>query len=280
MPASLVKRKDIVVALTRAGFVEPRREARELIAASRGDPHTLHCWVARRLDGEPLEWLTGYASFLGHRVRVGRGVYVPRPQTEQLARRAIERLPDGGLAADLATGSGAIAVALQNARPTARVVATDIDANACSCARSNRVEVFQGDLGNPLPRELLGRLDAVVAVVPYVPTDQIAFLPRDTRRYEPLRALDGGEDGLTLLREVVWWASVLLHQNGALLVELGADQDQDLRPALADAGFGLTDRFTDDDGDLRGIEATLLNRPAGDLLSPSPDERSGAQACR
>jgi release factor glutamine methyltransferase len=253
-----IKAKDLRSALTRAGFPDAREEVREMITAADGDPDILHGWMTRRLDGEPLPWLTGVTTFLGNTVHVDRGVYVPRPQTELIARRAIDRLPDGGLACDLATGSGALAVAMANARRGARVIATDIDGDACSCARKNNVEVYQGNLGSPIPADLRGSFDVVVAVVPYVPTDKLEFLPRDVRRHEPRMALDGGSRGLIFLEQAVSWGARLLRQHGTLLLELGGDQDSELLPALAEADFTLTDRLFDEEGDLRGIEADRL----------------------
>jgi release factor glutamine methyltransferase len=240
--------------LERAGFLDPREEAAELIEAAGGDADRLRDWVARRLDGEPLPWLTGYTVFNGHRIVVDRGVYVPRPQTEPLAQRAIDRLPEDGLAADLATGCGAIAVSLQQARPRARVVASDIDQSACRCAAQNGVEVYHGHLAQPLPPELHGRFDVVTAVVPYVPTEELVFLPRDVQRHEPGLALDGGPGGTSLLEEAAKSASTLLRRGGSLLLELGGTQDRALGPVFESAGFRLVYRIEDDDGDLRGVE--------------------------
>jgi release factor glutamine methyltransferase len=244
-----------MTALARAGFVDAREEAETLIEAARGDTDLLHGWLRRRLQGEPLPWLTGTSTFMGDVVCVDRGVYVPRAQTEIIARRAIKRLPEGGLAADLATGSGAVAVALRTARPSARIVGTDMDGDACRCAQKNGVEIYQGDLGRPIPGELRGHFDVVVAVVPYVPTDALVFLPRDVRRYEPVAALDGGRRGLEVLEQAVEWGRELLHAGGALILELGGEQDRELLPRLGDASFVLKESLYDEDGDLRGIEA-------------------------
>jgi release factor glutamine methyltransferase len=213
--------------------------------------------VSRRCAGEPLSWVTGWCEFAGARVRVAPGVYEPRRQTWPLAVRAGQRLPAAGAAADLCTGSGAVAAYLARARPGARVVATDLDPGACRCAAANGVEVFCGHLADPLPAELEGRLDVVVAVVPYVPSSQIAYLPRDVREHEPMRALDGGPDGADFLRQVVVAAPHWLRPGGHLLLELGGEQDAVLAPALAAAGFAVAARLDDEDGDLRGIEAAF-----------------------
>jgi release factor glutamine methyltransferase len=257
MGVARAQRKRLGQRLSRAGFPAAKEEARELFDAACGDSDIVQCWAARRLDGEPLEWLKGFTIFSGCRVRVDRGIYVPRPQTELLVHRAIAALPEQGLAADLCTGSGAIAVALREARPGARVVATDIDANAVRCAAKNEVEVYQGHLAEPVPSELVGRFDLVVAVVPYVPTDEIVFLPGDIRRYEPRQALDGGTDGATLLKQVTAAGARLLRSGGSLLLELGGDQDAQLCGPLGEAGFDLAERILDDEGDLRGLHARL-----------------------
>jgi release factor glutamine methyltransferase len=249
------RRRALASRLAAAGCVAPSEEAGELIDAAQGDDELLERLVARRVTGEPLAWVTGSVSFAGNRIRVDPGVYVPRYQTESLARRAIELLPDHGLAADLCTGSGAIAVALGRARPGARIVATDVDPAACRCATSNGVEVYAGYLASPLPDELRGHFDIVTAVVPYVPTDEIVFLPRDVREHEPLVALDGGPDGTRVLEEAVWASSALLHPGATMLLELGGDQDAAIRAVLGAAGFGTPRRHEDVDGDLRGIEA-------------------------
>jgi release factor glutamine methyltransferase len=251
------QRKALASQLTRAGFVDGREEAREIIAAADGDPDIWHALAARRLDGEPLAWLRGFVIFAGRRVRVDRGVYVPRPQTEQLAQCAVALLPERGLAADLCTGSGALAVVLGHARPGARILATDIDPAACRCARSNGVDVYRGHLAEPLPKRLAGQFDLVVAVAPYVPTEEMIFLPRDVRQHEPREALDGGSGGLVLLEQVVESAARLLHAGGSLLLELGGRQDELLLPALRGAGFEPVAPLVDDEGDLRGLHARL-----------------------
>lgn len=212
----------------------------------------LEALVARRLTGEPLAWITGGVDFCGLRVRVDPGVYVPRLQSELLARHAAQRLTAGGTAIDLCTGSGAIARFLCEAHPSARVVATEADERAVACARSNRVEVFAGDLFAPLPPDLVA--DVIVGVLPYVPTPDLPLLQRDTFTFESTAPYDGGPDGLAIVRRAVAEAPRWLKPGGWLVLELGAGQ-----PELLDlAGFTAVSILRDEDGDVRGVEASLI----------------------
>lgn len=241
-------------ALSAAGFPGAREEAEMLWSRSGGDAHLLEEWARRRLDGEPLAWLIGQAVFCGSPVVVEPGVYVPRPQSEPLAQRAADLLPAGGLGLDVATGSGAVAVTMSRRRRSARVVATDRDPAACACARSNGVEVYQGHLGEAVPSPMWGCFDVVVGIVPYVPADELQFLPGDVLRHEPLSALDGGKGGLDLLVPLVRSGRWLLGDNGSMVIELGGEQDRALSPVVADAGLEVSQRFVDSEGDLRGLE--------------------------
>jgi release factor glutamine methyltransferase len=217
----------------------------------------LDALVARRLTGEPLAWITGTAPFCGMWIRVDAGVYVPRWQSEPLAWRAVERLPADGAAIDLCTGAGAIARTLMTHRPAARVVASDIDERAVACAVSNGVEAYRGDLFAPLPRTLEGRVDVVVGVVPYVPTPGLPFLQRDTFTFETPVAYDGGPDGTDVLRRVLRDSPRFLRRGGALLLELGGDQAELLADELARLGYLDVEVLVDEDGDVRGVEATF-----------------------
>ncbi len=252
---------DLAIVTTRlraAGFVAADEEALELLACSNGDATFLDSLLERRLHGEPLAWITGFAMFCGLRIEVVPGVYVPRWQTEPLARRAASRLPPRGLAIDVCTGSGAIATYLMNEHPDSRVVATDLDGIAVACATSNGVEVFEGDLFDPLPSALRGRADVIVGVAPYVPTYSMHLLPRDTFAFETTLSYDGGEDGAEILRRVLAESPRYLRRGGALLLELGGDEAQILRDDFEREGFGDVTSIHDEDGDVRGIEATLI----------------------
>jgi release factor glutamine methyltransferase len=189
-------------------------------------------------------------------LKVEPGVYVPRVQSEALAWRAVSRLPAAGAAIDLCTGSGAIAATLRAHRPAARVVASDVDAQAVACALANEVEAYAGDLFAPLPAGLEGAVDLVVGVVPYVPTPDLGLLQRDTFTFESPLAYDGGGDGTAVLRRVVDEARRFLRSGGALLLELGGGQGDPLGDELARLGYGDVAVLRDEDDDARGIEAT------------------------
>jgi len=244
----------VVDRLVRAGCVAADEEADELLSAA-PDAATLEAGVLRREQGEPLAWITGTLRFCGRTLHVATGVYVPRPQSEELARRAAALLAPGGWAVDLCTGVGAVAAHLAHEVARAVVVGVDIDPRAAACAQENGVRAVAGDLDAPLRRDAM--FDVVTAVAPYVPTAALRLLPADVQRYEPRVALDGGADGLTLVRRVVAGGARILRPGGWLLVEVGGSQDELLAPTLAAAGFTLGESWWDEDGDLRGVQARL-----------------------
>lgn len=241
--------------LAAAGFIYPADEARLLGAASGRSPERLRELVGRRTTGEPVAWITGWVRFCGVRLTVFPGVYVPRPQTEALARRAARRLPADGLAVDLGTGCGAIARVLMERRPGARVLGTEADPRAAECARANAVEVAGGDLYEGLPSEWRGRLDLIVGSLPYVPDSELPFLAHDVLAFEPRLALEGGPDGLRVVRPAVLGAGQWLRAGGRVLLELGAGQPEHLREEFARAGLEAVGVLVDSLGDIRGIEA-------------------------
>jgi release factor glutamine methyltransferase len=261
--AKLEERKHVLHALEEGGFLAPEAEADALLAASDEGAGSIDDLVARRLEGEPLAWITGSVTFCGVRVRIDPGVFVPRPHTEALARRAVELLPPDGVAVDLCTGSGAVAAILRSSHPQATVVGTDIDPVAIACARRNDVPAFLGDLDEPLPPSLHGRVDLLTAVVPYVPTEELHLLPRDVLAHEPRRALDGGSRGTTVLVRAAEAAAGWLRPGGRVLLELGGDQAREITGILADLGFTDIRVHADEDGQDRAIEASrALPTPA------------------
>lgn len=253
---ALDKRAAVVKRLEAGGFIGPADEADALTAASAGDATRLEELLGRRLTGEPLAWITGSVTFCGTEIRVDPGVYVPRWHTEALALRAAARCPAAGVAVDLCTGSGAVAATIRRLRPAARVVATDLDERAVACARANGVETYSGDLFAAVPPDLKGRVDVLVAVVPYVPERELQYLHRDTLTFETTLAYLGGVDGTDVLRRVVTGAPAWLRPGGALLLELGGRQPELVRDDLTRYGYTAVTVLRDDEGDIRGVEAT------------------------
>ena len=243
--------QSVLERLALAGCVAADEEADELLATA-PDTATLELWVRRRERGEPLAWVTGQVRFCGLGLKVLPGVYVPRPQTEVLAARAAELLPRGGSAADLCTGSGAVAVYLGHAVPGAKVVAGDIDPLAAQCARANGVMAALCDLGSAFRSN---SFDVITAVTPYVPTGALELLSSDVRAYEPRLALDGGEDGLEAIGRLIEQSMRLLNPGGWLLTEIGGDQGRAVTALLSGAQFGRPEFWYDEEGDLRGFAA-------------------------
>ena len=216
--------------------------------------------VSRRVAGEPLEQVLGWAEFCGLRIAVAPGVFVPRRRTEFLVRRAVALARPGAVIVDLCCGAGAIGAALAAAVPRAGVHAADVDPAAVRCARLNLPggHVYQGDLYEPLPAGLRGRVGILAANVPYVPTREIGFLPSEARDHEPRAALDGGADGLDVLRRVAAGAAGWLAPGGHLLSEISQDQVRPAEAALAAAGLTARVEASAD------LEATVIvgRRPA------------------
>ncbi|WP_394436330.1 putative protein N(5)-glutamine methyltransferase [Streptomyces sp. SGAir0957] len=229
----------VVAALRRAGCVFAEDEARVLLSSAR-DAAELAAMVGRRTAGLPLEHVVGWAAFCGLRVTVDPGVFVPRRRTEFLARQALAHTPPDAVVVDLCCGSGAVAAVLARRRP-ARLHAADLDPAAVRCAERNIAplggEVHEGDLYEPLPAELAGRVDILVANGPYVPTDDVPLLPPEARDHERRMALDGGADGLDVLRRVAAGAPRWLAPGGLLFVETSERQTAAAEAAVRSAGL-------------------------------------------
>ncbi|HEY0357286.1 MAG TPA: putative protein N(5)-glutamine methyltransferase [Mycobacteriales bacterium] len=239
-------RSVIVTRLRAAGCVFAEDEAELLLAAAQ-TPAELATMVDRRAAGLPLEHVVGWAEFCGLRITVDPGVFVPRRRTEFLARQAAGRVPHSSrpVVVDLCCGSGAVGAALVAALDRVELHAVDIDPAAARCARRNVAaggRVYAGDLYEPLPARLRGRVDVLVANAPYVPTAAIGLLPPEARLHEPRVALDGGVDGLDVQRRVAAAAPVWLAPGGHLLVE--TSERQASRTALTFARNGLIPRVT------------------------------------
>lgn len=238
----------VVARLRAAGCVFAEDEARLLIAAAE-TADELTALVDQRVTGAPLEHVLGWVEFCGRRVAVDHGVFVPRRRTEFLAETAIEllrpiardeRIP---VAVDLCCGSAAVAAALIAAVQPIEIHAVDIEPAAVRCAERNVGDaghVYSGDLYDPLPAALRGRVDVLVANGPYVPTAEIELMPREARIYEPTVTLDGGPEGVDVLFRVIEGAAGWLRPRGHLLIETSERQAPRLVAAATE--HGLTPR--------------------------------------
>ena len=245
-------RSAIVTRLRAAGCVFAEDEARLLMSAAR-TPAGLAAMVDRRAAGHPLEHILGWAEFCGLRIAVDPGVFIPRRRTEFLVRRAAALVqhvagPTAGAPArppavivDLCCGSGAVGAALAATLGRVELYAVDVDPAAVRCARRNVAsaggQVYQGDLYGPLPARLQGHVDVLAANVPYVPTEEVGLLPPEARDHEPRVALDGGADGLDILRRVTAAAPGWLAPGGHLLFETSERQAPQAVAAAARAGL-------------------------------------------
>lgn len=258
--------ESIVARLRGAGCVFAEDEARLLLAES-SDRRELDRLVKARCSGVPLEHLLGWAEFCGRRLRVGPGVFVPRVRSEMLVEigvRLMRSRPDtaesdrvtaaAATVVDLCCGCGAVGLAIATAldRPAERDMrlhAVDIDPAAVALARANVGDlghVYVGDLYEPLAPGLRGQVDLVVANAPYVPTDDLPFMPAEARRYEPRTALDGGPDGLDVVRRVVREAPRWLAPGGTVVVEASRRQVEDVCATMREAGLVPEAAYDDD----------------------------------
>lgn len=220
-----------------------------LILGASSSEHDVDRLASERVAGLPLEHVLGWADFAGIRVPVDRGVFVPRPRTEFLVAKAAERVSAGAVIVDLCCGSGAVAAAIASRVPVT-TYATDIDSRATENASRTLAPwggtVVTGDLFDGLPRQLHGRVDMVTIIAPYVPTDDIELLPREARDFEPVTALDGGSDGLDIVRRAIDQAPLWLKIGGFLLTEVAEHQAPGVIDALDAAGLVST-VLTDDE---------------------------------
>ncbi|WP_448610525.1 putative protein N(5)-glutamine methyltransferase [Geodermatophilus sp. URMC 60] len=255
LPGSLVGQ------LRAAGCVFAEEEAAALLAAATGPGH-LAAMVGRRVAGEPLETVLGWAGFCGLRVAVEPGVFVPRQRTALLVERAVALLrsaPGTPVVVDLCCGSGAVGLAVAAALGAVELHAADLDPVAVGCARRNLApvggRVHQGDLYAALPAALRGRVDLLAVNAPYVPTAAVALMPPEARDSEPRTALDGGPDGTDVQRRVAAAARSWLAPGGALLVETSARQAS-LTAAAVRAGGLHASVVRDDERDATVVLGT------------------------
>jgi release factor glutamine methyltransferase len=269
MPSGVRRLDTAVRRLRAAGCVFAEEEA-DILAASASSPEELDAMVRRRVDGEPLEQVVGWADFCGLRVVVEPGVFVPRRRTTLLVREAVATagsLTRPAVVVDLCCGTGALGLAVVAALGDGELHAADADPAAVRCARRNlgaRGTVHEGDLDAPLPARLRGRVDLLLANVPYVPTDEIPLLPHEARLYEPATALDGGSDGLRVLARVATLAPRWLSPLGAVLLET-SERQADAAVAILEAEGLAAGTVTDDE-----LGATVV---VGRLGSPTRPHR-------
>jgi release factor glutamine methyltransferase len=240
-----VNEPQLVAALRSAGCVFAEEEARLLVDEASSDAE-LMTWAARRMAGEPLEYVVGWASFAGLRVAVEPGVFVPRRRSELLVDVATRAPAD--VVVDLCCGSGALGAAVAARLPLAEVWAADSDPAAVACARRNLPpeRVRQGDLYDALPADLRGRVELLVVNAPYVPRDEVATMPREARDHEHRLALDGGSDGLDVQRRVLAGAPDWLAPHARLVVETSRAQADRTSALVAAAGVAAS-VVTDDE---------------------------------
>lgn len=240
MPTLPPSASAVISALRAAGCVFAEDEAELILATARTPDETL-TMVDRRVAGLPLEHVLGWAEFHGQRMLVEPGVFVPRRRTEFLVDQALAQAPDASVVVDLCCGSGAVGAALAAALGPVELHAADVDPAAVCCARRNIAvhggHAHTGDLFEALPGDLRGRIGILAANVPYVPTSEVALLPAEARDHEPLVALDGGPDGLDILRRVTTAAPGWLAPGGCLLVETSERQAPSAVEAFTAAGL-------------------------------------------
>ncbi|MFI5425798.1 putative protein N(5)-glutamine methyltransferase [Aeromicrobium sp. UC242_57] len=223
----LMDPSDVVTRLRASGSVYAEDEAALLIEAA-GRTGGLEQPIARRVAGDPIEVIVGWAEFCGHRIVVEPGVFVPRTRTGVLVDEGARLVGAGAIVVDLCCGTGAAGVALSARVDDIVLYASDIDPAAVGCARRNVEplggQVVLGDLLSALPAALRGRVDLLVVNAPYVPTDAIALMPPEARDHEPNAALDGGADGVAFHRRIAAEAGRWLSPTGHLLIETSAAQ--------------------------------------------------------
>jgi release factor glutamine methyltransferase len=251
------------IGLDHAGLIAA---AARLLSAP--DAQRIEDFARRRLAGEPVARITGMREFWGLPIIVTPDVLVPRPETETVVETALALIdPDRTAAArilDIATGSGAILLALLSELPNAKGVGSDIDVKALGVARRNAAQLGLADraefVASRYGSAIGGRFDLVVSNPPYIATSQIATLERDVRDHDPRLALDGGADGLSAYRTIAADAARLLAPGGHLVLEIGRGQERDVTQLLIAAELvpaGEARR------DLAGIARVLVVRSPG-----------------
>ncbi|MCX8030689.1 MAG: peptide chain release factor N(5)-glutamine methyltransferase [Thermodesulfovibrionales bacterium] len=268
---ALDKLKDISNQLKKEGIIDYIKEAEliitEILKISKAELYTheiilseknlklIDEIVCRRSKGEPIQYILGYVTFFGLKIKVGSGVLIPRQETELLVEEAIKELtiiknnldPVGKSLSiiDLCTGSGCIALALAKHFPTAQVYGVDFSHKALQYATSNakenlieNIHFINADISNSLEcLSLIGKTYCIISNPPYIKRSDIKSLQREIKDYEPLEALNGGEDGLTFYKVIFKDSPKYLKENGLLILEFGADQASAISELASKANF-------------------------------------------
>lgn len=226
--------------------------------------------LERRAAGEPVQYISGSVDFLGLAIEVGRGVLIPRPETELVAvegvrvlRNRMQAVSGPGSAnfriLDLCSGSGCIALVLGREFPDADIFGTDVSGIAIRYAERNagingitNITFLEGSLYEPL--EGMAPFDVIISNPPYIITSDIKGLQREIREWEPANALDGGPDGLGFYRRIFSGAKGHLNKGGVVVLELGFGQAGEVTKIAREAGF----RKIDVKRDLAGLERVLI----------------------
>jgi release factor glutamine methyltransferase len=268
----------ITTRLADAGIDSPRAEARWLVrhvlgwsaadlvrrsadVLDAGQVATLDRLVGRRALREPLQLVLGGTTFRGHALMLRPGVFVPRPETELLVETALELLPTGAVVVEPCTGSGAVACAIAVERPGTRVIATDVDRAAVALAADNAarlgaaVDIRHGDLVEPVPDALRGRVDLLICNPPYVADGEVAGLPPEVADWDPTTALVAGSTGHEISDRVIALATTWLCRGGWLLLELDERRVGQAADHARVAGLADVDALADLTGRPRFVRA-------------------------
>ena len=220
----------------------------------------LKSMIKRRLNREPVAYITGKKEFFGIDFDVSPGVLIPRPETEFLVEEALKFIPESSFSKpisvlDMGTGSGAIIISLSKNRPGHHFFATDISVPALSIAAANakklnikNIHFFAGDWFSPFEQNKPG-FDVIVSNPPYIPVNDIVHLAPEITQYEPVLALDGGNDGMNSLRKIIEDAPAYLNPEGMMLLEIGHDQQVKVQQALENSSKLKLEKFIKDYGE-------------------------------
>jgi len=257
-------RRELTARFAAAGLDSPELDARLLVGAgvhldftglitqgarelTKTDVAHIGAMAERRLAGEPIARILGMREFWGLPLKLSAETLVPRPDTETVVEASLDQIRAAGCVndslriADLGTGSGAILLALLSERPSAIGIGTDISEDALHTARGNAIALGFAEraafVACSYAQALSGPFDLIVSNPPYIASREIAALAIEVREHDPLRALDGGADGLDAYRALIPQAAQLLRPGGVLVVEVGQGQSRDVDALMTTAGL-------------------------------------------